>query len=209
MRSGLAFDNDDFSVEMWVGKPDAPVRYILEKPFYADPGEKYYYRDCDPQLVGYAMTELVGMSEHELAERTLFGTLGIRNYYWEAGRDGVSMAAHGLHLLPRDLAKLGLLMLQGGLWQGERVVSEAWLSLATTTHVDSDVEFAGGMLGYGYYFWIVPGIGYSAWGHGGQFVLVVPNQDLVLVQTAFPDTHLPDSDLPDFLELVRPLLEVE
>jgi CubicO group peptidase (beta-lactamase class C family) len=179
MRSGIAFDNDDFSVEMWVGKPDAPIRYILEQPFYADPGEKYYYRDCDPQLVGYALTDLVGLTERELADRTLFGTLGIRNYYWEAGRDGVSMAAHGLHVVPRDLAKLGLLMLQGGLWHGERVVSEEWLSLATTAHVDSDVEYAGGMLGYGYYFWIVPGIGFATWGHGGQFVLVVPEQDLV------------------------------
>jgi CubicO group peptidase (beta-lactamase class C family) len=60
--------------------------------------------------------------------------------------------------------------------------------------------------GYGYYWWVVPGVGYTAWGHGGQFVLVVPARNMVLVQTAFPDTDLPDSDLKSFLELVRPLL---
>lgn len=45
------------------------------------------------------------------------------------------------------------------------------------------------------------------WGHGGQFVLVVPSRNMVLVQTAFPDTDLPDSELPDFLALVEPLLK--
>lgn len=117
------------------------------------------------------------------------------------------MAAHGLHLKARDLAKLGQLVLDRGVWRGERVVSEAWLDAATSAKVDSDVDFAGAPLPYGYYWWVVPNVGFSMWGHGGQFVLVVPAQDMALVQTAFPDTDLPDSALPDFLKLVAPLLE--
>ena len=61
---------------------------------------------------------------------------------------------------------------------------------------------------YGYYFWIVPGIGVAAWGHGGQFILIVPERHMVIVQIALPDTDdLPGSTLNDFLELVTPLLD--
>jgi CubicO group peptidase (beta-lactamase class C family) len=206
MTSGLDFDNEVFSSEMWVDKPDNPLRYMLAKPFYADPGERFYYRDVDPQLVGYMLQDFVGESEREFAAATLFKALKIRDYYWEAGPDGVSMAAHGLHLLPRDLAKLGLLVLNRGLWNGRRVVSGEWISGSTRRWIDSDVEYQGQPLGYGYYWWIVPGVGISMWGHGGQFVLIAPEQNMVLVQTAFPDTDLPESDLPDFVDLIRPLL---
>jgi CubicO group peptidase (beta-lactamase class C family) len=210
MRSGIAFDNEHFAVEMWVEKPAHPLRYMLSKPLYADPGERYYYRDVDPQLIGYALSRLTGESEQQLAQ-ALFVPLGISDYYWEAGGDGVNLAAHGLQLLPRDLAKLGQLVLDRGEWHGQRVVSEEWLQLSTVEQVSPEQRQAGiGQeapdFGYGYYWWVVPGVGYSAWGHGGQFVLVVPARKLVLVQTAFPDTDLPDSDLSSFLDLVRPLL---
>jgi CubicO group peptidase (beta-lactamase class C family) len=207
MTSGISFDNDVFSVEMWVERPKDPIRYILEKPLYANPGKKFYYRDMDPQLIGYAMTRLLGKSERELADETLFKALDIHDYYWEADPDGANLAAHGLQMLPRDLAKLGQLVLDRGLWRGERVVSEEWIETSTSAQIDSDTPFESGVFPYGYYWWIVPDVGYSMWGHGGQFVLVVPSQDLVLVQTAFPDTDLPDTDLQDFIELVRPLLQ--
>lgn len=206
MRSGLEFDNSHFSVEMWVTQPDDPVRYMLSKAMYAAPGAKFYYRDTDPQLVGYAMTDLTGKTELELAQDTLFRSLDIDDYLWESGPDGITMAAHGLRLLPRDLAKLGLLVLNRGIWHGERVVSEEWIDEATSPKVDSEVQHGGGVLPYGFYFWVVPGVGFSMWGHGGQFVLIVPSRALVLVQTAFPDSDLPDSDLPAFLGLVAPLL---
>jgi CubicO group peptidase (beta-lactamase class C family) len=111
MRSGLDFDNDVFSVEMWVEKPANPIRYILDKPLYATPGTVYYYRDADPQLISYALQALTGRNEESLAAEFLFGPLGIRDYYWDHGEHGESMGAHGLHLRPRDLAKIGQLML--------------------------------------------------------------------------------------------------
>ncbi|HVZ31064.1 MAG TPA: serine hydrolase [Polyangiaceae bacterium] len=211
MRSGIAFHNEDFSVEMWVEKPRQPLHYLLSQPLYADPGERFYYRDVDPQLIGYALSRLTGESEEQLAQ-ALFAPLGIVNYYWEqGGRDGIHMAAHGLQLLPRDLAKIGQLVLERGEWHGQRVVSEEWLALSTAAQLSpeqlqADTRQQQADFGYGYYWWVVPGVGFSAWGHGGQFVLVVPARNLVLVQTAFPDTNLPDSDLQSFLDLVQPLL---
>jgi CubicO group peptidase (beta-lactamase class C family) len=209
MRSGVDFDNDVFSIEMWVDKPSDPLRYMLEKPFYADPGEDFYYRDMDPQLIGYALTERTRRSERELVEERLFAKLGIVDFYWESGHDGISLAAHGLHLRPRDLAKLGQLVLDRGEWKGERLVSEAWIDEATRRQATSKTrDRMGEPYGYGYYFWIVPGVGCAAWGHGGQFVLVVPEKRMLIVQIALPDSDdLPGSHLNDFLALVQPLLD--
>jgi CubicO group peptidase (beta-lactamase class C family) len=117
------------------------------------------------------------------------------------------MAAHGLHLRPRDLAKIAQLVLDGGRWRGQQVVPSDWLASSTMAQTDSAHQDRGGHLfPYGFYWWIVPDVGFTVWGHGGQFALVVPARRLLLVQIALPDADLHGSDLNDFLELVAPLL---
>jgi CubicO group peptidase (beta-lactamase class C family) len=206
MRSGLDFNNTDFSVEMWVDKPAHPIRHILDKRLFADPGAVFNYRDADPQLVGYAMQALAGRNEESLAREFLFSPLGITDYYWDYGAQGETMAAHGLHLRPRDLAKFGQLVLDGGVWNGTRVVSQEWLDLATTTKVqDTDHE----RLGYGYYWWTVPEApGFSTWGHGGQYAFVIPGKRMVLVMVSYPDTsvdYMHGGMLEQFIDLTKPL----
>jgi len=156
--------------------------------------------------MGYAMQRLTGRAEECLAREFLFGPLGITDYYWDYGAQGESMAAHGLHLRPRDLAKLGQLVLDGGVWNGTRVVSQEWLDLATTVKVtDTQRE----RLGYGYYWWTVPEApGFSTWGHGGQYAFIIPSRRLVLVMVSFPDTStdfLHGGQLEQFLDLTKPL----
>ena len=70
-----------------------------------------------------AVTRITGSTELEIAEETLFPALGIENFHWEPWPDGVTLGAAGLLLIPRDLAKLGQMVLDGGLWKGGRVVS--------------------------------------------------------------------------------------
>jgi CubicO group peptidase (beta-lactamase class C family) len=202
MTSGIAFDNADFSLEMLVDRPADGIRYILDKPMYADPGDEFYYRDCDPQLVSYAIQRLTGRDLAAIADERLFAPLGIDDFAWEHTRDGAATGAFALQLRPRDLAKLGVLALHQGEWRGQRIVPEDWLAESTRTQIESDVPGYP----YGYYWWVVPGVGYSAWGHGGQFVLVVPDRDLVLVQIGFPNADLHGSALPQFVALVEPLL---
>jgi CubicO group peptidase (beta-lactamase class C family) len=204
MRSGLTFSNDDFSVEMWIGNPADPIRHILDKPLHADPGTTFNYRDADPQLVTYAMERLSGRSEESLAAEFLFGPLGIRDWYWDHGGHDESMGAHGLHLRPRDLAKIGQLMVDGGLWNGVPVVSADWYATATTAKVTVDGH---PRLGYGYYWWLVPEAGgFSTWGHGGQYAFVVPAQHLVMVLVSMPDSDgFHGEILEDFVDLTRPL----
>jgi CubicO group peptidase (beta-lactamase class C family) len=206
MRSGLTFSNDVFSVEMWVDKPAHPIRYILDKPLFADPGTLFKYRDADPQLVGYAMQRLAGRNEESLGREFLFGPLGITDYYWDYGAQGETMAAHGLHLRPRDLAKIGQLALDGGVWNGTHVVSQAWLDVSTVKQVQPDGHER---LGYGYYWWTVPEAGgFSTWGHGGQYAFVIPAKRMVLVLVSMPDTNadvLHGGILEQFVDLTRPL----
>jgi CubicO group peptidase (beta-lactamase class C family) len=206
MRSGLDFSNEVFSVEMWVDQPAHPIRHILDKPLFADPGTVFNYRDADPQLVGYAMQRLAGRAEECLARELLFGPLGIVDYFWDYGAHGETMAAHGLHLRPRDLAKIGQLVLDGGVWNGTRLVSQEWLDLSTTTQVAVPGE---PRLNYGYYWWTVPEAqGFSTWGHGGQYALVVPSKRMVLVLVSHPDTDPDDmhgGKLDQFVDLTKPL----
>lgn len=185
MRSGLDFENVDFSREQWVGRPADPIRAILDKPLFAAPGEQFRYRDCDPQLLGYALERVVGQSEARFAADALFAPLGITDAVWNSGPIGESMAAHGLYLRPRDLAKLGQVMLDDGRWQGRQLVSSAWRSASTTPlQPSNDPPFD-----YGFYWYVLPdGAGFAAWGSGGQYVLAFPRKRLLVVMTSAPDS---------------------
>jgi CubicO group peptidase (beta-lactamase class C family) len=208
MRSGIAFDNSDFSIEIMVDQPADPLRHILGKPMYAAPGEQYYYRDADPQLISYALQTLTGRTEEDLAAEYFFGPLGITDYLWEKVPGGANTGAFALHLRPRDFAKLGQLMLDGGKWAGAQRVSSEWCALASTAKLTTPDSPPDNPLGYGYYFWVpTTPTSYAFYGHGGQFVLVVPAKNLVAVQVALPDSsgEMHGADIMDFIELTRPL----
>lgn len=209
MRSGLLFDNSDFSIEIFANRPDDEIAYILAKPLYADPGDSFYYRDCDPQLLSCAIERATGQTLAELVHDGIFTPLGIADYYWEHTRAGHTSGAMALHLRARDMAKLGQLVLQRGAWQEEQLVPAAWVDSATApqTTVPEGEEHGWS---YGYYWWIVPRFnGFTAWGSGGQYILVVPDKELVIVMVSMPDVS-GDAGVPTkldgFEDLVAPIV---
>jgi CubicO group peptidase (beta-lactamase class C family) len=205
MRSGLDVPEETYSMDMWVKQPDDPLRYLLEHPMYAEPGEEFLYREADPQLVTFAMEMLTGRSETDIVDEALFAPLGITHWYWEHGPTGVTIGSYGLHLEPRDRAKLGRLVLHDGAWNGVPLVSPAWIEASTSVLVEDAYKD----LDYGEYWWIDPGV-IAAWGHGGQWVVVVPEEELIVAHFARDDTDMPVSDvpeLPEFLDLIRPIWE--
>ncbi len=190
MRSGIRFDNNVYSDEVLNKKPEDIVRYILSKPTYAAPGEIFYYRDCDPQLVSSTVQQVTGRSLEEIARVRLFGPMGITDYIWAPNGDGSSQGGHGLFLKPRDLAKFGVLALRQGDWNGQQLVSPEWTALSTSDQTDSLPEQDPPNLRYGFYWWELHGEGtFSAWGHGGQFACVIPGLDMVVVMTSMPSTN--------------------
>jgi CubicO group peptidase (beta-lactamase class C family) len=209
MTSGISFDNEDFSVEIYADKPDDPVRYILNKPMFAIPGDKFYYRDCDPHLISYAISRLTGRSEERYARQRLFAPLGITDYYWDSDHTGTTMGAHGLHLRPRDLAKIGQLVLDHGRWKSQQVVDSAWVAVSTMRHVSTPYQTEPNIRDYGYYWWVLPHWNaIEAWGHGGSYILIVPNRNLVVVMTSMPDANDDVAARPEqFHDLVAGLIE--
>jgi CubicO group peptidase (beta-lactamase class C family) len=191
MSSGIAFDNDDFSLDIIGHNRKNVIPYILSKPMYADPGEEFYYRDADPHLVSATVNEATGQDMEILARDHLFGPLGITDYKWETDGDGLTFGPFGAYLRARDMAKIGQLMLQRGQWDGQTIIEESWFVESTSPQSDlpaDDPEYAD--RSYGYYWWILEDLeAIAALGHGGNYIYIIPDKDLVIVQTALPSTN--------------------
>ena len=192
MRSGIDFLNGDFTMEMAYHSGRDSLAHIMAKPIVTPPGEVFRYKDADPTVAADVLQKRADTSLVAFAEANLFLPLGIRDNIWTAAPDGLTYGAFGLYLRPRDFLKLGQLMLGGGAWQGTQVIPAAWVAESTGTQViipASSQPYAGTHLDYGYYWWLIPDRGvYSADGHGGQFLYVVPSKDMVIALTAEPDT---------------------
>ena len=120
------------------------------------------------------------------AEQMLFKPLGISEYEWLKDSSGTPIAASGLRLRPRDLAKFASLYVNKGCWHGTQIIPEAWIDASLTPHITVE-----GNLQYGYQWWLgnaqgdnKPIIWAAAFGNGGQRAWVVPAKDLVVVVAA-------------------------
>lgn len=191
MRSGIDFENGDFTMEMAYRSGSDNLAHIMAKPIATPPGQTYHYKDVDPTVLADVLQKRMGNTLAAFADVNLFAPLGITNYVWTSAPDGLTYGAFGLYLRPRDLLRLGQVMLDGGQGHGQRLVPSAWIAQSTSTQVTPPdaVQPSTMHFDYGFYWWLIPDRGaYSADGHGGQFVYVVPSKDLVIVFTAEPDT---------------------
>jgi CubicO group peptidase (beta-lactamase class C family) len=179
MKTGLQFENEDDAAWLMY-TPGSSVANVLARPLVSDPGASYYYSDGNPQLISGAIKEVLSTSLEELARERLFGPLGIVDFQWERHADGLNFGAFGLWLLPRDMAKIGQLMLQGGSWDGREVVPSGWIDEATRVYANGD---------YGHYWWVTEeNQVYSAQGSGGQVIAVDERYNLVIVLTGDPNS---------------------
>ena len=158
------------------------VQFALDLPMVADPGSRFAYCNANCHLLSALLTQATGTNELAFARKLLFEPLGIRDVDWPADPQGNSYGWSDLQLRPRDMAKLGQMLLQRGRWGRRQIVPEAWLSTATAAHVG----YTGNDDHYGYFWWVpgerYPGV-FEAVGRGGQRITVWPARDLVLVFT--------------------------
>ena len=200
MTAGLAED---------LPEADDAVASIL-KGQGADPGTGFSYTNNSAHLVAAILVEATGMPLLEYARATLFDPLGIATrpadqptfadwsdltepsgFEWYVDPQGINLGGLGMSLRAQDLARIGLLYLDHGAWQGQQVLPADWVKEATTEHVPLEAGVEGfapaGEVGYGYFWWTtrVDGVAaYSANGSFGQRILVVPDRDLVVVTQA-------------------------
>jgi CubicO group peptidase (beta-lactamase class C family) len=176
---------DDNNDEARMNMAWDPCRYVLGRPITATAGKEFFYNTGALRLVSAILHKATGRPLDEFARETLFEPLGITNVEWARVR-GETDAGGGLRLRPRDMAKIGQLVLAGGRWNGRQIVSKAWIDASTTPKLEATDGQS-----YGYLWWLgrsrINGrqVGWvGALGRGGQSIRVVPELDLVVVVTA-------------------------
>ncbi len=177
--------NEDDNDEVRMHMASDPCRYVLGLPATAAPGQEYFYNTGALTLVSAIVRKTTGRTLDEFAHETLFQPLGITSVEWVRVK-GDSDAGGGLRLRPRDMAKIGQLVLAGGRWNDSQIVSKAWIETSTAPKT----EATGGQF-YGYLWFLgrsLPNGREVHWagalGRGGQSIRIVPELDLVVVVTA-------------------------
>ncbi len=172
------------------GPDGAPtVKLFLNAPVEHKPGTHFLYNGMGSYTLSAIVTKVTGQTVEEYLQPRLFKPLGIENAKWPSSPEGFSLGAHGLYLCTEDIAKLGQLYLQKGKWNGKQLLTEAWVADATRKHVRNDEEphaniGADWHQGYGYQFWRCQNNAFRGDGAGGQFVVVIPEKEVVIAMTA-------------------------
>lgn len=167
-----------------------PYRFALDRQVSHKPGERWSYNGGNTQLLAGVLQRATGKWLDDFASEALFKPLAITQFEWmRMSGNGEIEAASGLRLRPRDMAKIGELVLNKGMWNGRRIVSESWIKESTLGRIKHFDKVAS--LRYGYQWWgdeTKVGVQQVSWvtalGFGGQRIYVVPAFDLVVVVTA-------------------------
>lgn len=177
--------------------------FLLAKPHSAAPGTTFAYNSAATHLLGVVVEEAVGVPLPRFAAEVLFEPLGIARAAWESMPGGRVNGSAGLDLRPRDLARLGQLMLQEGRSGRSRVLPDGWVALATAAHWPWRSNAGPTQTSYGYLWWTDErNAAFMAWGYGGQFVYVAPGRDLVVVTTTEWRDGAPSDLSGQVLELI-------
>lgn len=195
MTAGNACDdNDDASpgnedrMQSNAQQPDW-YKYALDLPMLKDPGgEDAVYCSADLNLVGGAVAAATHRWLPEFFDQYLARPLQFGRYYLNLMPDGEAYMGGGAYLRPRDQLKLGQLYLNGGLWNGKRIIRKEWVTESTSVHSRFDPKYSLGQeheYGYGWHIQYLKNgdktyRAFSAGGNGGQFVIVIPDLDLVV-----------------------------
>lgn len=189
------------------------VHSFLTYPPSHLPGRVFSYDTSGTHCLAALVQRCSGENLFDYLRPRLLEPLGFdtgRLYCWKDPM-GIDQGGSGLHCLPIDLVKLGVTCLNHGVWQGRQVIPAWYLAEATSRQVDNTASAMclEGQQGYGYFFWRTRHGGYACYGMGGQFMLCLPEEDLVLVTTANTLRYANDHQkiLDAFFDTLYPALE--
>ncbi len=172
-----------------IDTPGDWVTTFLATPLAHEPGERFVYNTPATYLLSAIVQQVTGQHLLDYLTPRLLEPLGIVGATTEVSPQGIDLGGLGMSMRTEDVAKLGLLYLQDGLWQGRRVLPEGWVAQASAAQVPTaHWDGIDWQQGYGFQFWRSRH-GYRADGAFGQFSLVLPDEDAVVAITgAFRDT---------------------
>ncbi len=172
------------------GSTDWPKTF-MSSPVENKPGTVFKYNNMATFMLSAIVQKATGEKLADYLRPRLFDPLGIRNFTWDDAPGGYTFGAIGLKLQSDDMAKFGQLLLQKGKWNGRQIVPQSWVEEATSFQIKSNdpgnplpKELNDWEQGYGYQFWRGRNNTYRADGLGGQFIIVLPEKDAVVVLTS-------------------------
>ena len=181
------------------------IKFVLERPLAYEPGTKWYYNSGLPNMLGYIITQETGMNLEEFSCEYLFEPIGIERSFWQPTiGEGRPSCAGGLRIMSRDMARLGLLYLRKGKWNGIQIVPEEYVVASTSPLMDTGLDGS-----YGYMWWTHEQpefFAFLASGTGGQYIVCIPALDTVVVTTAVYKTAKSDEVVGLLLKYVVPAL---
>ncbi len=156
---------------------DKWIKMFLESVPKFDFGSAFDYNSINSYMLAAVLCRKTGMSLCDYLRPRLFEPLGIDSYHWETCPQGIEKGGWGLDLRLEDCAKLGQLYLQKGEWNGKRLISEEWIQAATSPQIETPKGEI--KTGYGYHIWTLGNGDYLFNGAFGQYVMVMPSQNVV------------------------------
>jgi CubicO group peptidase (beta-lactamase class C family) len=161
------------------------LQYFLNLPMINEPGEVSNYCTMGQILATEIISQASGMSIDKFAEKYLFSSLDINNISWgHTSSKDIIPSGKRLYMTSRDMAKIGQLILNKGKWNKKQLISEKWIKESTTPQT----KITG--IDYGYLWWNIPFktnekmfLSKTATGNGGQYIIIIPELDMVAVFT--------------------------
>lgn len=188
MNTGHA---EDFIVRIFRNDEKDWVKCFFEEKVVHEPGSYFLYNNMATYMLSAIITKVTNLSLHAYLYPRLFEPLGI-TCEWDSCPKGINFGAFGLSLTTEAIAKFGQLYLQEGKWDGQQLIPADWVREATAYQVATNREDSSDWdQGYGYQFWRCRHDAYRGDGAFGQFCIVLPDKDTVIVTTAGVD-NMPD-----------------
>lgn len=168
------------------------IAAFMAAPVEETPGTNFRYNSMATFMLSAIMQKVSGQKLTDYLQTRLFGPLNIEGYRWDESPEGINCGGWGLYIKTEDMAKFGQLFLQNGVWNGEQVLPEGWAAEASSWKIASgpagneslEDDKNNWTQGYCYQMWRCRYNAYRADGANGQFIVVIPDQDAVVVLTA-------------------------
>ena len=192
MRAGLEWpagpcpwlddmDCVDYTTQIML-EDENSLQFTLDQPLDKEPGAEFQYNSGASHLLAGIIQEITGVTLLEYAKEHLFTPLGIEGTGWATDGEGLNIGWSEIRMLPRDMAKFGYLFLNQGQWDGVQIISREWVLESQKPQTTASSQ--GIQSYYGYQWWVNPELGfYNAAGAGGNYIIVVPDHDMVVVFT--------------------------
>lgn len=157
----------------------------LSQPIIHKPGTVFNYYTAGTFLLSAAFSKVCPEGIHSYLRRKLFDPMGFGSSQWNVDNDCIPLGGTGLFLTAYDMTRLGQLYLQKGVWKGRQLLSKSYVEEAGAKQINNQHDGgADWTSGYGYHFWHNSFGGYRADGMNGQYIIIVPEKELVIVMTS-------------------------